>query len=113
MDKVYLAEVDKLHPVEMFDGLLLRRTMSYNSDIMLCHFTLKRGLKMPRHQHEAVQIGYVLKGRVKFSKGDDSSFVAGPGTSYVFDSNEIHGIDAVLEDCEFIECFSPSRPEYM
>ena len=77
MDKVYLAEVDKLHPVELLDGLLLRRTMSYNKDIMLCHFTLKKGLTMPRHQHAAVQIGYVL------------------------------------EDCEFIECFSPSRPEYM
>ena len=93
----------------MFDGLLLRRTMSYNGDIMLCHFTLKKGLKMQMHQHDAVQIGYVLKGKVKFSKGDDSSFVAGP----IFDSNEIHGIDDVLEDSEFIECFSPSRPEYM
>ncbi|MEN8906856.1 MAG: cupin domain-containing protein [Clostridiales bacterium] len=112
MDKIYLSEVDKIHPVEMQDGLLLRRTMSYNNDIMLCHFTLKKGLVLPLHQHKNVQIGYVLKGKVKFSKGDDSFFIAEPGTSYVFDSNEIHGIDEVLEECEFIECFSPIRLEY-
>lgn len=113
MNKVIIAQIKELKPVEMQNGLLLRRTMSYNKDMMLCHFTLKRGLVLPLHSHDAVQLGYILKGRVKFRKGDGSSFIAVPGTSYIFESNEIHGIEEVSEESEFLECFTPARHEYL
>jgi quercetin dioxygenase-like cupin family protein len=111
--KVGLAEVQAAKVAEMKAGLLIRRTLAYNSDLMLCHFTLIPGLKLELHQHVAVQIGYVLKGKVKFIKADGTSFIAVAGTSYVFDANEIHGIDEVYEPTEFIECFTPMRPEYI
>lgn len=111
--KVFVAELDEVKAAEMKSGLLTRRTLAYNAEMMLCHFTLQKGLKLELHQHVAVQTGYVLKGKVKFVKADGTSFIATAGTSYVFDSNEVHGIEEVYEPSEFIECFAPMRPEYI
>ena len=45
-------------------------------------------------------------------KGDGTNFMANAGTSYLFDSNEVHGLEEVCEPSEVIECFVPMRPEY-
>lgn len=80
---------------------------------MLCHFTLSKGAIVPRHDHVAVQNGYVLKGKVKFFRGnEENSFIVEPGDGYLFDSEEYHGAE-VLEDSEVIECFTPMRSEYL
>jgi quercetin dioxygenase-like cupin family protein len=73
---------------------------------------MQKGLKLELHKHVAAQVGYVIKGKVRFIKEDGESIVAIAGTSYVFDSNEVHGIDQVYELSEVIECFAPMRPEY-
>jgi quercetin dioxygenase-like cupin family protein len=112
-DKVFVAELNKATAAEMKPGLLTRRTLAYNDQIMLCHFTLEEGLTLELHKHLAVQVGYVIKGKLRFIKGDGTTFVATAGTSYVFDSNEVHGIDKVYEPTELVECFSPMRPEYV
>lgn len=111
-EKVPLAELDDAQVVEIKPGLLMRRTLAYDDQIMLCHFIMEKGLKLELHKHVAVQVGYVISGRLKFAKEDGTSFVAVAGTSYVFDSNEVHGIEEVFERSEVIECFSPMRPEY-
>jgi quercetin dioxygenase-like cupin family protein len=111
--KVSVAELAEVKAAEMKSGLLTRHTLAYNEEMMLCHFALKKGLRLELHQHVAAQIGYVLKGKVKFIKADGTSFIATAGTSYVFDSHEVHGIEEVYEPSEFIECFAPMRPEYI
>ncbi len=88
-----------------------RTTLSYNEQTMLCHFLMKKGAKIPLHNHEAVQNGYIVGGRVRFILEDGSDFTAEPGTGYCFDSMQKHGAE-VLEDSEVIETFSPMRPEY-
>ena len=88
-----------------------RTTLTYIGEIMLCHFNMKKGASIPLHNHEAVQCGYVIRGKVKFLKKDGPGFVAEPECSYVFKSNEHHGAE-VLEDAEVVECFTPMRPEY-
>lgn len=96
---------------EMFKGLF-RTTLSYNKDLMLCHFTMKKGASVPLHNHEAVQNGYVIKGKLRFFNKDGESIIVEPGDGYIFDSNEYHGSEA-LEDSEFVESFTPMRPEYI
>jgi quercetin dioxygenase-like cupin family protein len=98
-------------PVEMFEGFF-RTTLVYNEQLMLCHFSLKKGAEIKLHKHEAVQNGYVLKGKVELLSESGDSIIAEPGSSYVFDSNEVHGALA-LEDSEYIESFTPTRPEYI
>ena len=104
------AEVGKLRSRENPPGIH-RTTLAYSDDVMLCHFRMLKGAKIPLHSHPQVQTGYVVSGRVSFKRADGSSFEAGPGTSYVFDSREEHGAE-VLEDAEVIEVFAPVRPEY-
>ena len=96
--------------VEALPGIL-RTTLAYNKETMLCYFQLKAGSAIPQHNHVAVQIGYVISGKLKFQREDGSSFIADSGTGYVFESEEQHRAEA-LEDSEVIECFAPMRPEY-
>jgi quercetin dioxygenase-like cupin family protein len=105
-----LARKDELKSVENPPGFH-RTTMAYNEQTMLVHIKMDRGAELPLHHHEAVQNGYVTAGRVRFRRGDGSTFVAEAGTGYVFGPNEEHGAE-VLEDAEVIECFAPMRPEY-
>jgi len=103
--------IDKVTPVELRPGIA-RRTLVYDDKNMLCHFHLSKGAKLELHSHEAAQVGYVIKGKVEFFKKDGSSFIAEDGSAYLFPSWEEHGT-IVHEDTDFIEYFSPSRPEYI
>ena len=88
------AELQKLASVEKPAGIF-RTTLSFNEQSMLCHFKLTRGSAVPLHNHEAVQHGYVLSGRVRFLLNDGKSFIAAAGSSYVFDPWEHHGAEAM------------------
>ena len=91
---------------------IFRTTLAYNESIMLCHFSMTKGAKVPLHSHPASQNGYVIRGRLRFIRGDKAEgFIAEAGCSYVFNGGEPHGAE-VLEEAEVIECFSPMRPEY-
>lgn len=103
--------VDMGKPVEKPKGVI-RKTLSYNDEAMLCHFNLEKGAQIPLHNHRATQIGYVTKGKAKFlAKEIKDEFEAVAGDSYVFDSHFEHGTIA-LEQTEYIEVFSPSRDEF-
>ncbi len=102
---------DNIKPFKALPGVF-RQTLSYNEETMLCFFRFEKGSEIPLHNHENVQIGYVIKGKVKFlSEILEHEFVAKAGDSYVFDKNEPHGA-TLLEDTELIEVFYPYRPEY-
>ena len=104
------AELNNLKAVEKPAGIF-RTTLSFQEHSMLCHFKMTRGSAIPLHNHESVQHGYVLRGKLRFLLNEGKSFIATPGTSYVFDPWEHHGAE-VLEDSEVIEFFTPMRPEY-
>jgi quercetin dioxygenase-like cupin family protein len=78
---------------------------------MVCHFSMKKGAKIPFHNHPAAQNGYMVSGRLRFSKKDGSTFVAEAGCGYAFAPDEHHAAE-VLDDSEVIECFAPMRAEY-
>ena len=91
---------------------ILRKTLAYNHEAMLCHFKLDKGSQIPLHSHRASQIGYVVKGKVRFrAEKPEDEFEVAAGDSYVFSEHVKHGAD-ILEDSELIEVFSPMREEY-
>ncbi|MHA1805387.1 MAG: cupin domain-containing protein [Promethearchaeota archaeon] len=100
---------DGVDMVKMLEGVY-RKTLAYNDTVMSCFFILEKDAEIPLHDHEAHQIGYVLKGKIKFitEKGE---FIAKEGDSYVFDSFEKHGAK-MLEYSEVVEIFSPTREDY-
>ena len=111
MDKKYENHVDEVKPVEMRPGIF-RKTLVYDDKLMLCHFHLEKGAILELHSHEAAQMGYVISGKVDFFKEDESILTVVAGSSYYFPPREKHG-SRVLEDTDFIECFTPGRPEYV
>ncbi len=90
---------------------IYRKTLTYNDDIMLCHFILEKDAEIPLHDHKAHQIGYIISGKVRFMTETRGDFIAQEGDSYVFDSFEKHGA-IILETAEVIEVFCPSRDDY-
>lgn len=94
--------------IEMLPGVT-RTTLAFNNQAMLCHFNLKKGAKIPLHDHPPAQIGFIISGRMRFLGANE--FEAGPGDSYVIDPSVQHGGEA-LEDSVFVEVFTPSRDEY-
>jgi quercetin dioxygenase-like cupin family protein len=106
-----LTDLNSSLTVENPEGII-RTTLSYIDEVMMCHFKMAKGAEIPLHNHPAAQIGYLISGRVRFVQKDDHSFIAEPGTSYAFGPHEFHGA-VVLEDSEAVETFAPMRPEYV
>ena len=100
---------DSIEAVKVLDGIY-RKTLIYNDNVMLCHFWLQKGSEVPIHSHKEHQIGYIIKGKLKFITESDN-FIVNEGDSYLFDSNEKHGA-IILEDSEVIDVFNPSREDY-
>ncbi|MCX7031273.1 MAG: cupin domain-containing protein [Spirochaetes bacterium] len=90
---------------------VIRTTMAYNEQSMVCHFSLKKGARILLHAHLAVQNGYLIKGTMRMIGEGRKDFIAGPGDGWCFAAHERHGA-VILEDSEAIECFTPPRPEY-
>ena len=107
--KVNPVNKSTVKSIEALPGIY-RKTLIYNSNMMLCHFFLKENSDVPLHSHKENQIGYVIKGKLQFFT-ENEEFMAEEGDSYVFESNEKHGAK-ILEDSEVIDVFSPSREDY-
>ena len=91
---------------------ITRKTLAYNHEAMLCHFNMKKGAAIPMHSHRASQVGYIIKGKVRFlAEKPEDIFEVSAGDSYIFSEHVVHGAE-ILEDAELIEIFSPSRDEY-
>lgn len=97
--------------VEAAEGIM-RKTLAYSPSQMLCHFSMKAGARIPLHNHEAAQIGYLIAGKARFFKESGEEFIAETGSSWAFPEWEKHGAE-FLEDSEVVEVFSPLRPEYL
>jgi len=97
-------------PIKVLEGIY-RKTLTYNDKVMLCHFILETGAKLPLHNHEAHQIGYIISGKIKFFTENQGEFFVESGDSYIFESYEKHEA-FVIEKSEVIDIFSPPRDEY-
>ena len=112
MDKA-LQNINKSEAkrVEAIPGLF-RTTLAYTPEQMICHFSVKAGVKMAMHTHRAAQIGYIISGRMVFEREGNTPLTVTAGSGYCFYPDEPHRLVA-LEDTEFIEAFSPAREEYI
>ena len=98
-----------VEPIKALEGVF-RRTLIYNDSLMVCHFTLNENAEIPMHSHKEHQIGYIIRGKIRFLT-ENGEFLAREGDSYVFDANEKHGAQ-ILEESEVIDVFNPSRDDY-
>ncbi|MFW9877607.1 MAG: cupin domain-containing protein [Candidatus Thorarchaeota archaeon] len=94
---------DSVEPVKAFK-VVYRKTLVYNKNLMLSYFLLEKNAEVPIHSHKEHQIGYLIKGKIKFLT-ENGEFIVKEGDSYVFDANEKHGA-LILKTPEIIDVFN-------
>jgi quercetin dioxygenase-like cupin family protein len=88
------------------EGLKIRIMASER--MMFTQISVTGGARIPRHHHEAEQVVFVFKGKVRVTTGDEPPRVLGPGDIWVIPSNVTHGVE-YMGDCEALEAVSPLR----
>ncbi len=96
-------------PIEMIPGLV-RRMVADGGSMMICEFTLEKGVEIPAHAHPQEQMGYVVSGKLRITVNGESKDL-GPGDCYYAPSGVQHGA-VVLERAVVADTFSPPREDY-
>ena len=96
--------------VEMLPGIV-RKTLAYSENMMVCEVRLTKGAVLPSHHHIHEQSSNIITGSVRYTVGDEERIV-GAGDSVMIAADVPHAVVA-LEDTLAIDVFSPMRPEYI
>ena len=87
------------------------KTLVHGEKSLMAKFSLKAGSELPIHSHPYEQIGYLIRGRLRLSIGDEAE-EAGPGDSWCIPSGVLHRAE-ILKDSVALEIFSPPREDYL
>lgn len=95
---------------EVLPGIKLK-TLVYGEKTLFAEFIMKSESILPSHSHPHEQTGYLVKGRIRLTIGDEK-FEAEPGDGWAIPGNTYHSAE-ILEDSVAIEVFSPVREDYL
>jgi len=87
------------------------KTLVYGKKSLMSKFVMEIGSSLPAHSHPYEQTGYLLKGRIKLTIGENSIEV-NPGDSWCIETDMEHSA-VILEDSEALEIFTPLRADYL
>jgi quercetin dioxygenase-like cupin family protein len=105
-----LVKGDQTKQVEMMPGVL-RRTLGHGEEMLLAEFTLGAGAEVPSHSHPHAQVGYMVRGTMELSVGDET-YTVETGDSYYILGDVPHSAVS-LKDCVVIDIFYPPREDYL
>ena len=100
---------DPSQRVEMLPGVY-RQMLAAGNGAMVVRIDLAKGAEVPMHTHPHEQIGYLQSGRARFRIGDEIRELEALD-GYSIPGEVPHSVLA-LEDCIFVDVFSPPREEY-
>ncbi|MCD6435916.1 MAG: cupin domain-containing protein [Clostridiales bacterium] len=90
---------------------ILSSIMGNGGNLMIVENVFVKGAVADMHAHPHEQAGYVVKGKFKFTIGDEVQIIE-KGESFYIKPNVIHGCVA-LEDGIIIDAFSPIREDFV
>ena len=90
---------------------ILQKTLAYGEKTLMAEFLLRKGSVLPPHTHPHEQTGYLVKGRIRLSIGDET-FEAQAGDSWCIPGGVEHGAK-IIQDSVAVEVFSPVRDDYL
>jgi quercetin dioxygenase-like cupin family protein len=96
--------------VEMLPGVV-RRTLGHGEEMLLAEFTLAAGAEVPTHSHPHAQVGYMVRGRMQLTIGNET-YTVETGDSYYIPGDIPHA-GLSLEDCVVVDIFCPPREDYL
>lgn len=94
----------------MLPGIHLK-TLVYGEKTLFVEFRMAANSVLPEHAHIHEQTGYLVKGRIRLTIGEQS-FEVGPGDSWCIPGDTRHSAD-ILEESVAVEVFSPVREDYL
>lgn len=90
---------------------IAQKTLVYGEKTLMTEFKLEKDNLLPRHSHPHEQTGYLVRGHIVLSIGEEKYDVK-PGDSWCIPSGIEHGAE-IFEDSVAIEVFSPVRLDYL
>jgi quercetin dioxygenase-like cupin family protein len=87
------------------------KTLVYGEKTLFSEFRMDRGSLLPLHSHPHEQTGYLVKGRIRLTIGNET-YEAGPGDSWCISGDTGHCAE-IMEDSVAVEVFSPVREDYL
>lgn len=88
-----------------------QKTLVHGDKTLMVEFLLQKDSVLPLHSHPHEQIGYLVKGRIRLTIGNDVHDVV-PGDSWCIPGDVQHSAE-IIEDSVAIEVFSPVRVDYL
>jgi quercetin dioxygenase-like cupin family protein len=95
---------------EILPGIRIK-TLCYGEAMLMSEFLLQKGALLPSHDHPYEQTGYLVKGIMKLTIGDNSRTIL-PGDSWSIPPGVSHFAE-IIEDSVAIEVFNPARKDYL
>lgn len=87
------------------------KTLVHGEKTLLVEFFLRQGYTLPRHAHPHEQTGYLVKGHMRLTIGEQVHEVH-PGDSWCILGGVEHMAE-MLADTIAVEAFSPVREDYL
>ncbi|HEX5418269.1 MAG TPA: cupin domain-containing protein [Chloroflexota bacterium] len=87
-----------------------RKTLGWGERTLISEVTLDKNGVVPLHSHPHEQIGYVAKGAIEFTLGEEKVVIRA-GDGYLIPGGVPHACLA-LEDSLALDIFAPVRDEY-
>ena len=90
---------------------IFRKILTYNEELMVCEFFIKKGAVLSEHHHTNLQNTYVISGKLEFTVAGETKVVT-DGDSILMEADVPHGVIG-LEDTRVIDVFSPMRKDFL
>gem|GEM_PF-250425 len=103
-----MQNLKDITPRELAPGLLAKIVHGIQTTLSIVE--IKKGSKLPQHQHFHEQITYILKGQLDMVIGGEEYSLT-EGSVHVIPPNVPHNAFAVT-DCLVVDAFSPARDDY-
>jgi quercetin dioxygenase-like cupin family protein len=88
-----------------------QKTLAYGDKTLMVEFLLQKDAILPLHTHPHEQTGYLVKGQIRLTIGDEVHDVM-PGDSWCVPGGVQHGAQ-IVADSVAVEVFSPVREDYL
>jgi quercetin dioxygenase-like cupin family protein len=86
-----------------------QKTLVYGEHTLMTELRMRKGTRIPTHNHPNEQTGFLLSGRTRLFI-EDQIYTCSPGDSWCIPGNTDHATFAI-KDSVVIEIFSPVRED--
>lgn len=90
---------------------ITQKTLVHGDKTLMVEFRLQKDVVLPLHSHPHEQTGYLVKGHIRLTIGQESHDVL-PGDSWCIPGDILHSAESV-EESVAVEVFSPVREDYL